>query len=98
MNDSARKRGLVGEANVGRWTPDEDRAYETARDLTNALIAAYSARLYVTPEGEERLRLLSDQRECSEQQRKLTVFSGDDIQRILNDYPARIHRVREASQ
>lgn len=94
MNASARDRGLAGAADMGTWTPEEAAAYEKAHDLVNQLIAAYSARLYDTPAGEQRDRLLTEQRTYIEQRRSLTVFDHDDIRRVLAEYPDLIRQLR----
>ncbi|MFY0516010.1 hypothetical protein ACOMD4_37340 [Streptomyces anulatus] len=71
-------------------------AYERARALLSAVIAAYSGRIHValTPEAaralrEERAPLLSERD-------TLTADSQVRIAEILRDMPARLAAVREA--
>ncbi|MFD5558898.1 hypothetical protein ACFWIA_34370 [Streptomyces sp. NPDC127068] len=90
---SARDRGLVGVTRLGTWTAEENDAYQTAHDLINQMIAAYSARLS-RASGPEAGVLLAEQRAQLEARRMLGVADQESVRRVLAEYPTLISQLR----
>ncbi|MGX1976862.1 hypothetical protein [Streptomyces kronopolitis] len=76
-----------------RWSEEDATAFERARDLLNAVIAAYSARIGTTDhEGAARLR--DDRRLHLAERDSLTVWDRERVAQINTEYPQLLSRVR----
>ncbi|MFJ8078750.1 hypothetical protein ACIQ7Q_33660 [Streptomyces sp. NPDC096176] len=79
------------------WTLEEANRYERARALVSAVIAAYSSRIGKASR-EDAAILRNQQRTYVLERGQLGVHDRAQIQRILDDYPPLLRRVREGEQ
>ncbi|MEU4190979.1 hypothetical protein AB0E69_03715 [Kribbella sp. NPDC026611] len=80
-----------------RWSFDEERAYEAARNRIGAVIAAYSARIWAAEQAgadAEADRLAAESAVYEELRRGLSPDDGGEIARINAEFPALLARVR----
>ncbi|MFF0340209.1 hypothetical protein [Kribbella sp. NPDC004875] len=84
-----------------RWSFDDERAYEAARNRIGAVIAAYSARIGAADsDGEhaEADRLAALSAEYEELRRSLSPDDGAEIARINAEFPELLAQVRAGRQ
>ncbi len=84
-------------ARLPRWTGAEMDAYERARALLNAVIAAYSGRIYTAPSAEAARVLREERAPLLAERDTLTADSWERIADILRDMPALLATVRKGS-
>jgi hypothetical protein len=80
-----------------RWSFDDERAYESARNRIGAVIAAYSARIGAAEDAgddAEADRLAEVSAEYEELRRRLSPDDGGEIARINAEFPELLARVR----
>lgn len=78
-----------------RWTVAEMDAYERARALLNAVIAAYSARIGAADNAEAARTLREERAPLLAERDTLTADDQARIAEIIRDMPARLAEVRE---
>ncbi|MEU8619768.1 hypothetical protein [Streptomyces sp. NPDC048623] len=81
-------------AGFRQFTPQESADFVGARDLINAVIAVYSSLVHKARNEEEKRALREEQRLHVDARRDLTVFDGDDVQRIRAEYPSLLRKLR----
>ncbi|MEU8590684.1 hypothetical protein AB0C59_27330 [Streptomyces sp. NPDC048664] len=82
-------------ARLQRWTPAEMDAYEHARAMLNAVIAAYSARVGTAPNPQEARALREEREPVLIERDRLTADHRERIAEIIREMPARLAAVRD---
>lgn len=80
-----------------RWSFDDERAFESARNRIGAVIAAYSARIGAAEaagDDAEADRLVDTSAEYEELRRNLSPDDKDEIARINAEFSGLLARVR----
>ncbi|MBB1247001.1 hypothetical protein GL263_26150 [Streptomyces durbertensis] len=95
---AAEKRGLSGVSRLGRWTASESDRYVDARELVNQVIGVYSGLIHRATSEEEAEALVSAQADQSLVLQRMTLGDPATIERILNEYPDLVRRLRAASR
>lgn len=84
-----------------RWSFDDERAFESARNRIGAVIAAYSARIGAADDAgdtAEADRLVEVSARYEELRRALSPDDGAEIARINAEFPELLARVRAGRQ
>ena len=81
-----------------RWTAAQMDAYERARDLLTAVIAAYSACAETTDAPQETSRIEHEITTLAIEQQTLTADSTERVQEIIETFPALLATIRESQQ
>lgn len=76
------------------WSADDARAFEDARELLLAVVAAYSERLGRPGAQEHAAVLQAELQRFALQRRELTVYDRTEIARVLRDYPVLLRALR----
>lgn len=86
---------MPSSARPPQWTAAEMDAYEQARALLNAVIAAYSGRIGTAPSREAAQALRQERAPLLTERDSLTADDRERVAQIIQEMPDQLRSVRE---